>query len=218
MSPDDERHGTVAGFVAHGRAGAPACERCLTAKRSYEKARQMYGNRKVSALGSQRRVQALRALGHSKEAICAAGGWTDQSSLDYALRATTITPATAKRVAAAYEALCMTLADGPKANRMRLLAARKGWAPPLAWNDIDDPNEKPAGWQYREQSRFTRAETMRELDHLGEGITGACRRLQVTREGLEKWAERHDMRDVYERMIAREQPRHVANQHMERTA
>jgi hypothetical protein len=137
VSPVDPRHGTVAGFVAHGRAGVPACEPCLTAKRRYEKTRQIHGELKVPALGTQRRVQALRALGHSLRDICRAGGWADKSSLNYAMCAETITATTARRVATVYDQLCMTAATGPKANRMRLLAVRNGWPPPLAWDDID---------------------------------------------------------------------------------
>jgi ParB/RepB/Spo0J family partition protein len=103
MTPTDPRHGTVAGFVAHGRAGVPACEPCLTAKRRYEKTRQIHGHRKVPALGTHRRVHALRALGHSLRDICRAAGWADKGSLNYAMGAETITAATALRVAQVYE-------------------------------------------------------------------------------------------------------------------
>ena len=37
----------------------------------------------------------------------------------------------------------MTKPQGPGANRARTWAKRHGFAPPLAWDDIDDPDEKP---------------------------------------------------------------------------
>ena len=50
---------------------------------------------------------------------------------------------TAERIAALYDRWCMT--PGPAATRNRAMAVRRGWAPPLAWNNIDDPDEQPRG-------------------------------------------------------------------------
>jgi hypothetical protein len=50
---------------------------------------------------------------------------------------------TADTIAAAYESLSMTVPEGAYANRNRAIAARRGWLPPLAYDDIDDPNEQP---------------------------------------------------------------------------
>jgi hypothetical protein len=57
---------------------------------------------------------------------------------------------TDKWVREVYERLCMTLPTDRYAKRTRAHAARKGWAPPLAWDDIDDPAERPAG-RYNER-------------------------------------------------------------------
>lgn len=35
LPPDDERHGTHAGAMAHQRLGIPKCEPCLIAQREY---------------------------------------------------------------------------------------------------------------------------------------------------------------------------------------
>jgi len=153
MTPTDPRHGTIAGFVAHGRAAVPACRPCLDAKMRYEKARQLHGPRKVSSRGTQRRIQALRALGYSLSEIATTGGWKVYGSLSYALRNETITGTTAHRVAQVYEQLCMRPATGPKANRIRLLAAREGWLPPLAWDDIDRDTRPVAGAVRRHDPR-----------------------------------------------------------------
>lgn len=39
MAPDDQRHGTNAGYQAHRRAGQPTCTPCRKARREYYRAR-----------------------------------------------------------------------------------------------------------------------------------------------------------------------------------
>jgi hypothetical protein len=55
-------------------------------------------------------------------------------------------------VARVYEELCMI--PGPS-QRTRALAANRGWAAPLDWDDIDDLNEQPVSnevWRRRVKS------------------------------------------------------------------
>jgi hypothetical protein len=117
-----------------------------------------------------------------------------------------------------YERLSMTLppetttAEKCDATRSRGIARRNGWLPPLAWNNIDDPSERPDGWAYTPANR---AEMVRDLVELGYGINDACARLNVSREGLEKWARRHDATDLYAALVARESTRYWVNQHGE---
>jgi hypothetical protein len=44
LSPDDERHGTEAGYAAHGRDGSRPCESCRRAKGRGDKKRRVYGS------------------------------------------------------------------------------------------------------------------------------------------------------------------------------
>lgn len=95
----------------------------------------------VPSLGSQRRIRALMALGWTEALIGAEMGFVTPSTIRGALRNATVTARTAERIAEVYERLSMR--QGPSV-RTRMLAQRKGWLPPLAWDSIDDPNERPA--------------------------------------------------------------------------
>lgn len=54
-------------------------------------------------------------------------------------------------IVAAYERLHMQPApEGRGASRARNRAIALGWAPPLAFDNIDDPDEQPTDWEYRE--------------------------------------------------------------------
>ena len=137
MLPDDKRHGTNAGYNAGCRE---AC--CKTAHADYRrhlKTRWYLApveRLKVDATGTTRRIHALMALGWRLTDIDAELGQcahytynlTDQVQVHFD---------TARRVAEVYDRLAMT--PGPS-ERTRAIARRKGWAPPLAWDDIDrDP-------------------------------------------------------------------------------
>lgn len=138
MSPDDPRHGTTAGHYQHRKDGETACLPCITAKSRYEKARQVYGDRMVPALGTRRRIRALKALGHSGADIGNRLGVTYQAvhKLEHSTAAT-VFAATDAAVREVYAAMCMTQPTGYHATRIRNKAAQLGYAPPLAWDDID---------------------------------------------------------------------------------
>lgn len=99
-------------------------------------------------LGSQRRLQALMALGYSLVRLGLAMGIAPQH-LRVLLNAhrPRVTLQTAAKVAAVYDNLCMTVPEKEYNNNSvgltRALAARRGYAPPLAWDDIDNPSEQP---------------------------------------------------------------------------
>jgi hypothetical protein len=141
MLPDDPRHGTEAGYAAHRRDLEVTCEPCRRAHRRESKLRQLYGSRKVPALGSQRRIQALQALGWSKQIIARRLGYCDNGAISYLMRSETMMPKTAAKIAAVYDEMCMVRPEGPGAKRARTWAARFGFAPPLAWDDIDNDPE-----------------------------------------------------------------------------
>ena len=144
IATDDPRHGQTRGYHAGCRERC-----CLDAMARDEKGARLdrlRGGRAIPALGYQRRIKALMRLGWSYQDIADAAGWPHRN---YVRRIVVgqkgkptrwIERATARTIGEVYERLCMTIPQGPYANRTRLLAERKGYAPPLAWDDIDhDP-------------------------------------------------------------------------------
>lgn len=99
--------------------------------------------RPVPAVGSGRRLQALFALAHSRQAIAEACGISTSlvSQITNMTRAR-IPYATTQAVATGYNRLSMR--EGTSADARRR-AAQAGWAPPLAWDEhtIDDPDARP---------------------------------------------------------------------------
>jgi len=102
----------------------------------------------VPAVGVARRVQALVALGWTLTEVAAGIGWT-LNNLGRLASSTggEVTARTSRSVAELYERASMTRPAGPAANRARAMARRRGWVPPLAWNEgaIDDPRARPHG-------------------------------------------------------------------------
>lgn len=93
----------------------------------------------VSAVGTRRRIEALVALGWLSTEVCLRAGLSQQFLPDLMHREqATVTADTASAVAAVYDDLSMTVPPmTPHRRRSKTLAAKHGWAPPLAWNDID---------------------------------------------------------------------------------
>lgn len=97
----------------------------------------------VNIVPTARRLQALIAIGYTQADLAARMGWTPQNigALVHGRRPN-CTHGVAKTVSDLYEQLSAN--PGPS-KRSRALAARKGWAPPLAWDDIDNLDETPTG-------------------------------------------------------------------------
>lgn len=96
----------------------------------------------ISAEGPRRRIRALMALGWTAADIAAASGRPDTTCQVQQIASVRqwVRPATYHRIDRAYDALGMK--PGPSdLNRHRARLA--GWPPPLAWDDIDDPDETP---------------------------------------------------------------------------
>lgn len=206
MDANDPRHGTYAGAVAHWFDDHNPCEPCAKAETRYRKRRKMrhlHGDTpNVPAIGTVRRFQALMALGWTGPQIATEVGISLYSlrSVDYH-GSTVVRRETAAAMEAAYDRLSMTIPDGPYASRAKGVAARNGWPPPLAWDDIDDPHEIPADRVYTEPKR---ADILTDLDDRQAGITEACQTLDIKRDTLQKWCGNHNMHDVYARLCARE--------------
>ncbi|WP_182377867.1 hypothetical protein [Nocardioides sp. WS12] len=92
----------------------------------------------VPSLGSARRIRALMALGWRHEDITSLLGGRVSHHLA-AHRHKAINAHDWRLVDAAYEALSGS--PGPS-QLSRKRAAEQGYVPPLAWDDIDDPNER----------------------------------------------------------------------------
>lgn len=216
MSPDDPRHGTYAGAVAHWLGGGRPCDACAAEEWRYRKRRKLrHLNGEapmVTAVGTLRRFRALMALGYTGPEIAAEVGVSLNSlrSLDYH-GCQTVRADTARKMVSAYDRMSMTLPEGRYANRTRLMAQRRGWPPPLAWDNPDNPNETPTGWQYRPADR---ADILADLLERDAGISEALRVLGVSYDALEKWCERHD-RGIWRRLLDNENPHRGGNQHRE---
>lgn len=106
--------------------------------------------------GTQRRLMALASRGWSPDTIQAATG-IPAADLAAAIRDRRETwPSLNRRVAVAYNQLWnrqprrATPRDQAQADAARVQAQRRGWAPPMAWDDdiIDLPDGQPsAGWE-----------------------------------------------------------------------
>lgn len=184
-TPEDPRHGTVAGYNR-----IPCREECCKAAyRRYRKAwhleRGRGQHRVISALGAQRRIQALAALGWSNASVARAAGLSPEylhRILDYA----TVRRETHKRIDDVYQRMSMTLpTEHPQTiSATRNRAARNGWASPLAWENIDDPAEKPAG-RYQAHRRTTEVDEAVVLRLLG-GERIDCTRAERD-EAMRRW-------------------------------
>lgn len=212
MSPDDSRHGSYAGYMAHRKDSERPCEPCRLAERRKMKLWRVLGSsivplgeeahdlvcampmiafsaatglghshlrklrrsgpearvqrttrdailaaqKPMTVLGARRRLQALACLGWSSIVIAERYGMhaDNLNMLRRGDREHYIRRGFAARIAAAYDDLHMEPAPrGRGATWAQGYAAKNGWVPPLAWDDIDDPDEKPKGITRQHKSR-----------------------------------------------------------------
>lgn len=171
------------------------------------------GKQWVNPLGAARRVQALCAIGYAVHWQATRLGYQKQSML-WLIRGEKpyITGAVDQRVRALYDELHMTPRVGSdrierasitKALRM---AEREDWAPPLAWNDIDDPDERPATPEQSDR-RFTVAALLEDAEWLADAdhsLTEVLTRLDVNRNTFRDACRRAGQMDLYWRLANRE--------------
>ena len=104
----------------------------------------------TDATGTRRRIQALATIGWPQSRIAARIG-IRPSNMVTLLRQDRVTVRMAKTVRAVYDQLwdqqpaTTTSYEAGAVRRSKTLSARKGWVPPMAWDDdtIDDPNTMP---------------------------------------------------------------------------
>lgn len=200
MSADDPRHGTVAGYNR-----IPCREECCRRAMATYKARWAWDKlngreRIVSTLGTRRRIQALNALGWSNHEIAKRLG-NDRSNLTRLIYGDTMTIALAAKVAAVYEELSMRLPTGntQAIANVRNRAAKRGFAPPLAWDDIDN-DPAPYSPPPREPGRpENSSDVVREFDWLvscGESAEMAAERVGVALSTIDRYRLRLAEREV----------------------
>lgn len=179
---------------------------CRTAARNYQKQRLfdlMSGRpRKIDALGTHRRIEALLSLGWGYRAMGDHLGLSREAVRQVHLRPL-VFASTAEDIDAMYRELCMRIPvgkdphDQSMINRTRKQAAAHGYAPPLAWDDIDTdaaPNGVADG-------RTTHAD-LDDWMFLVDGGTNpaeAAHRLGVTISAISRTARRHGRLDVARR-------------------
>ena len=153
MNADDERHGTRRGYYAHRKAGQDACGPCKRAAAAAEARYALLRSRGVQsrlpALGVQRRLQALYALGWTWTALDQELGLFNMAEKWGNQPISYVFPQTHRLIADLYDRLSMrlppmtTIEERRAASRARNGARRRGWAPPMAYVEIDDPKDVP---------------------------------------------------------------------------
>lgn len=148
------------------------------------------GRRTEPILGVQRRLQALTAIGYSIPDLVEATGLSDTTiqSLRKGMQQgkggkplLRIDKVRAKKIKAAYSLLSVQPCHNTSGNRARTWARKKGWHPPMAWTDIDDPNDRPHGTHYITTCQYRVNRTKyhpegRACDEPGEMRRGMCQK------------------------------------------
>jgi hypothetical protein len=136
---------------------------------------------KVPALGTRRRLQALVAIGYTARYLSQRLGVQGVTVWRYCTRSERVELYMAKRVIELYDELHMTPGPSVKA---RNRARKCGWAPPLAFDDIDDPTEKP---NVGDRIHLSVAERIAELQEIGiRDRREIAQRLGVKPESVER--------------------------------
>lgn len=164
------------------------CNSHYQAARKYEYNRKRWTRR--DSTGTARRLRALVAMGYSQADIGRAVGISPTyiSKLANQNRGQ-VNPDTADRIIALYDKLSMT--PGPS-RWARDWAHRKGWMPPLAWDDdtIDDPAAQPNPGH---QERVGFRERFYEMRDLGYSDLIIAQRWGMRPESLLRQLHRHDI-------------------------
>lgn len=152
-------HGTAAGHTAHYQALNPDNDPCEECREAAYKAHKAALKRKVAqgsdsllidALGTRRRIRALQRLGWTNQLIGEATGmnWAlPDRSVKRLMYTTKVSAETARAIDRAYRLLENRRGPSRPVERR---AIAKGWAPPGAWDDIDDPDCEPQGMTKKE--------------------------------------------------------------------
>ena len=146
---------------------------------------------RLESTGVSRRLRALVALGYSQSEFARQLDVDPSrvSKLTIGYRVS-VNAATAAAVTALYDRLSMT--PGPS-RAARDFAHRRGWMPPLAWDDetIDDPLAVPDAGH---QERIGFVERFTELRELGYSDLVIAERLDIRPSSLLRQLKRYDIK------------------------
>lgn len=164
----------------------------------------------VPACGVVRRVEALACLGWSAAELLRRAG-LGQHALETARRTGTCFASTRAAVAAAYDELWdQRPPETSSTIRTRTIAARRGYAPAMAWDDddLDNPDARPAttGRHVPFALRESRIEDVRELLAHGEHPAMIAHRLGVKVHALAQTLRRNapELATPFETLAAQE--------------
>jgi transcriptional regulator with XRE-family HTH domain len=152
---------------------------------------QVAGGTLIDITGTTRRLRALVAIGYSQTDLCARLGITDANGTQlFTGKRDRVRATTACRVAEVYDELSMT--PGPS-EAARNRAHRKGWMPPLAWDDdeIDSPDAQPNPGHEEKLGFVEKFTEMRELDYSDLVI---AQRWKIQPASLLRQLNRHDIK------------------------
>ena len=170
------------------------------------------GGARVDAIGTQRRLRALVALGYPAAELARRAG-LDRQAIDAVLadERDGVAASTARTVRALYDRLSLR-SPNPRdhaakvaVSRSRNRAAAAGWALPLAWDDdtIDDPSAKPATVDVPRDGKRVHVEDVEWLlDTDVATWDSIANRLGVSRDGVRAALARADRHDLIERITA----------------
>lgn len=99
----------------------------------------------VDGTVTRRKLEALQAIGYSLTNLGQRIGRTQQSLSDTFHGSEPIHWTTERAIARLYDELSDRPPEGPYANRVRIRARRLGYAPPAAWDSIENLSERPKG-------------------------------------------------------------------------
>lgn len=153
----------------------------------------------VGALVSRRKLQALARIGYSLPILHEETGVKVTTLSMIRSRNERCTAAVANAIADAYDRLHMTPGGNDAAAGF---AREQGWPPPLAYDDIDDPDDQPSG--ARDAQQIDRRSSLLEMVARGDGLTAVTRQLGVTPGALHTWCLRNGLRDTWRTLTDRE--------------
>lgn len=163
----------------------------------------------INASGTIIRLRALAALGWTSGQIAERLGvdarWIRKRM--YADRHSHVIAASAADVNHAYSQMAMTTPTGWMADRQRRMAAAKGWAVPLAWDEgrgphgIDNPDATPAVTVTGPDSNQHRADELARLLNAGESAELAVLQCGwASHEAAVRWLNRNGHTDLCRRI------------------